>query len=570
MRLLADGTFIVTDIETTGLSPEKNRITEVACVIVRGGEIIAEHQSLVNPEQAIPLAIQQMTGISNVMAFAAPKGGEIFPEIRRWIPDDAVFVAHNVSFDFNFLQSSFRRHGVAEMRQEKLCTARLARRILPARKSWALNHLAAHFGIKINGRHRAMGDAMATARALIDMLDILQDEYSCETVEDVLTVQYRTMGAFGKELPKNVRALEPTLSAMPSAPGVYRMIDTRGGVLYIGKAKSLRDRVGSYFRQGAAHTRKIAEMVGRVRKIEIEETGSELGALLLESRLIKEYQPKYNTMQKRYRRYAFLRIDKNDPFPRVGFSLEIEPDGAEYFGPFRNRGAVESMIETINQAFGLRECDGPIVPNENMIPCFYYQIKRCGAPCAALQSREQYGVEVERVRNFLSGAESGIITLLEQRMQAHAERLEFEAAGELRDRIGELRRIFRREERIADSINNNNVIIVLPAAEQGKREIFLVRFGRLVAQVVVGSRTPAVKLRTLVERHYFDGSAAPSHCRKEEIDEIKIIASYLHLHRDSGTFIYVEPEDDATAVVEKIVRGMSRAGRQVSQEEAEQ
>lgn len=552
IRSLADATFIVSDVETTGLSPDRNRITEVACVAVRGGEIVEERQSLVNPEQAIPLAIQQMTGITNAMVFAAPKGGEIFPDIRTWFPDDAVFVAHNVMFDFNFLQSSFLRHGVQGMGHGKLCTARLARRILPPQKSWALQHLAAYFGIKIKGRHRALGDAHATARALIEMLDILQEEYSCETVEDVLTIQYRTMGAFGHELPKHVKKLEPVLGSMPQTPGVYRMIDTRGQVLYIGKAKNLRDRVGSYFRHGSAHTKKIAEMVRRVRDIEIEETGSELGALLRESQLIKNYQPKYNTAQKRYRRYAFLRIDRSELFPRVGFSLEIEPDGAEYFGPFRNRNAVEAMIETVNQAFGLRECEGPIMPDESAVPCMYHQIKRCGAPCAGLQTVQEYGIEVDRVRSFLSGAESGIISILENRMNILAERLEFEAAAEIRDRIEELRRIFRREERIADSINSNNVIIVLPAVERGKREIFLVRFGRLAAQVVLDTQATETGLRELVQRHYYDGASAPSHCRKEEIDEIRIIASYLHLHRGTGKFIYVEPGDKLERVVKRV------------------
>lgn len=552
IRSLADATFIVSDVETTGLSPDRNRITEVACVAVRGGEIVEERQSLVNPEQAIPVAIQQMTGITNAMVFAAPKGGEIFPEIRTWFPDDAVFVAHNVMFDFNFLNNSFLRYGQQGMGHGKLCTARLARRILPAQKSWALQHLAAYFGIKIKGRHRALGDAHATARALIELLDILQEEHACETVEDVLTIQYRTMGAFGHELPKHIQKLEPVLGAMPPTPGVYRMIDTRGQVLYIGKAKNLRERVGSYFRHGAAHTKKITEMVRRVRDVEIEETGSELGALLRESHLIKHHQPKYNTAQKRYRRYAFLRIDRSELFPRVGFSLEIEPDGAEYFGPFRNRNAVEAMIETVNQAFGLRECEGPITPDDATVPCMYHQIKRCGAPCAGLQSVQDYGIEVDRVRSFLSGSESGIIGILENRMNMLAERLEFESAAEIRDRIEELRRIFRREERIADSINTNNVIIVLPAAERGKREIFLVRFGRLAAQVVVSAQSTETGLRELVERHYFDGACAPSQCRKEEIDEIRIIASYLHLHRDTGKFIYVETGDKLGQVVKRV------------------
>jgi DNA polymerase-3 subunit epsilon len=554
---LAEATFLVIDVETTGLSAEKNRITEIACVLVRGGEIVDEKRTLVNPEQAIPVAIQQMTGITNAMAFAAPKGDAVFPEIRAWIPDDAIFTAHNVAFDFGFLQSSFHRHGVREMHHAKLCTARLARRILPKQRSWALQHLAAYFGIKVQGRHRALGDAHATAKALIEMLDILQEEFACETVEDALSLQYRTMGAF-KEMPRNIRALEPTLAALPHAPGVYRMLDTRGEVLYIGKAKSLRERVTSYFRHGTAHTKKIAEMVRRVRKIEIEETGSELGALLRESYLIKEYQPKYNTLQKRYRRYAFLRLDTNDAFPTVDFSLEIEPDGAEYFGPFRNRSSVESLIETINQAFGLRECAGALDPDERIIPCFYHQIKRCGAPCAMVQTRDQYAVEVERVRGFLSGAETGIINILEERMTRHAEALEFESAAELRNRVTELRRIFKREERVADSVNNNNVIIVLPAPQRGEREIFMVRFGRLAAQVVVGSRTPAVKIRKLVEKHFFDGAVAPDHCRKEEIDEIRIIACYLHQNRETGRFIYVEDGEDVENVVARVVAEVER------------
>lgn len=552
MLNLSDATFIVTDVETTGLSPERNRITEVACVLVKAGEIVDERAMLVNPEQAIPTAIQQMTGITNAMVFPAPKGAEAFPEIRSWMPEDGVFTAHNVAFDFNFLQNSFRRHRVPELATRKLCTARLARRVLPPQKSWALGHLAAYFGIKIRGRHRALGDAMATAKALIELLDILQDERACETVEDVLSIQYRTMDEF-KDPPKNVKALLPALGVLPARPGVYRMIDTRGTILYVGKAKSLRDRVNSYFRAGTVHTRKIEEMVRRVRKVEIEETGSELGALLLESRLIKELQPKYNTLQKRYRRYAFLKIDPVDPFPRVESAAEIEPDGAEYFGPFRTRSDVEAMIDTLNHAFGLRECHGALKPNVLTVPCFYHQIHRCGAPCAGLQSPEEYAGEVAKVRKFLSGSDEGIISILEQRMTQHAEALEFEAAAEVRNRIEDLRRIFKREERIADSVNNNNVIIILPAARRGEQEIFFVRFGRLAAQVVVGAEVPEETLRELVAQHYDGGDTAPAHCRREEIDEIRIIACYLHQNRGSSTFIYLNPGEPTAKVVDRML-----------------
>ena len=132
MSSLADATFVVVDIETTGLSPEKNRITEVACVLVRGGEIVGEQRTLVNPEQFIPHAIQKMTGITSAMAFAAPKGGEIFPEIRGWLPDDAIFVAHNVNFDYGFIAYEYERLE-RRFRFPKLCTCAGMRRRYPDR-----------------------------------------------------------------------------------------------------------------------------------------------------------------------------------------------------------------------------------------------------------------------------------------------------------------------------------------------------------------------------------------------------------------------------------------------------
>src|SRR5207248_619148 len=130
-------------------------------------------------------------------------------------------------------------------------------------------------------------------------------------------------------------------SALPSTPGVYRMYDRRHELLYVGKAKNIRERVGSYFRTGAEHPTKIRELVRRVRTIEHEETGSELGALLLESRQIKANQPRYNTLQKRIRRFPFVRIDTRELFPRVEIAMEIEADGAEYFGPFNGRDAAQ-------------------------------------------------------------------------------------------------------------------------------------------------------------------------------------------------------------------------------------
>jgi DNA polymerase-3 subunit epsilon len=558
MLPLSDATFVITDIETTGLSPERDRMIEVACVELQGSEIVSEERTLINPERYIPQSIVQLTGISTAMVLGAPKESEILPTVRGWLGNDAVFTAHNITFDNNFLHTAFQRHGLSALTQPKLCTLRLARRVLPKHKGYSLGDLAVYFGIRVQGRHSALGDAQATAQLLIRLIELIQEEHDCETVDDLLGFQYKTMGAF-KKTPQNVQSLAPVLSALPHRPGVYRMIDKHNEILYIGKAKDLRSRVGSYFRPGAEHTPKIVEMVKRVRRIETEETGSELGALLLESRLIKEHQPKYNTLQKRYRRYAFLRLTTQDDFPRTELALEVEPDGNEYFGPFSNRDAVGMVIDAIDRAFRLRECTDQLVPNENITPCFYHQIKRCDAPCARLQTIEQYRAEVAEVRMFLSGSEEGIISRLQAQMMEHAEKLEFEEAAVLRNRLYDLRRIFVRQQRITESINTNNVLILLPSVNPQQRELFMIRYGRLARHLVIGKRFPEKTVRHLVERIYFDGSGAPPHFRKPEIDEVKIIAGYLHQRKDEGTFVYVSAGDTVEDVVGRV------AGRSVKE-----
>ena len=175
MILLKDATFTVTDVETTGRSPSQHRITEVAVVCVADGEIVDERSSLVNPEQYIPHEIQEMTGITNAMVLSSPKGKDAFREIRRWYTADSLFTAHNARFDFNFLNQSFVRYRVKELEPETLCTLRLARRLLPGKRGFALGKLASYLGVKIRDRHRAMGDAYATAKILMILLEIAEE-----------------------------------------------------------------------------------------------------------------------------------------------------------------------------------------------------------------------------------------------------------------------------------------------------------------------------------------------------------------------------------------------------------
>lgn len=551
MTPLRDATFLITDVETTGRSAAQNRITEVGCVWVADGEIVDERSTLVNAGQFVPREIQELTGITNAMLIDAPKADQIFPDIRRWFGADTIFTAHNAKFDFNFLQQSFNRHGLQGLDPTTLCTLRLSRRLLPSHRGFSLGRLAAYFGVRVRNRHRALGDAYATAKILITLLEMAEEDHGCETVEELLRLQYRPTAAF-RSTPAKASPVVPTVRELPSVPGVYRMLGRGDELLYVGKAKNLRDRVGSYFRPGADHTPKVRELVRRIKRVEIEETGSELGALLLESRLIKEYKPKYNTAGKRLRRYGFIRLDIHDPFPRVEFSAEILPDGAEYYGPFRNRDAVNMLLETIDRVFRLRECKEAIEPNEETVPCFYHQIHRCTAPCACRQTMMEYRDEVERVRNALSGSEEGIIGMLTRKMEEHAVNLEFEAAAELRDRVAELRRVFVWKRRVAESVNTNNMLILLPSPAQDARELFLVRFGRLARQAVVGKRFPEKTLRRHVEAVYFGGETVPPKFDRIEIDEIRIIAGYLRRRGDEGTVIHVRSNDTVETVMDRL------------------
>jgi DNA polymerase-3 subunit epsilon len=542
--------FLVVDVETTGPSGKDNRITEIACVVVRDGEIIEEFSSLVNPHQHIPAMISQITGINNAMVFNAPETDEVMRRLRPLFSQPyAVFVAHNVGFDWSFVSQSFERSGLPNMDIPRLCTYKMSKRLFPKRVKLNLGALSSYFDISIKNRHRAHGDAFATAQVLVRMLDILHEQFNVQTMEELLSFQNKRLENFKKPV-KSVQALQERVRSIPEEPGVYYFRDDKENLLYIGKAKSLRTRVNSYFLASAQHTPKIKELVKQVRDIQWTTTGTELSALLLESHEIKAHTPRYNTLIKKYRRYPFLRLGApmtarrndgtfSDTLPRLDMCFEIEDDGAEYFGPFGSRGSAEAIVEMVNRTFKVRKCSEPLQPHEGFSPCFYYQIQQCKAPCALLQTADEYLLEVDSVRKFLSGEQVGIVAALKHAMQESSERLEFEDAALLRNRMKELERVFFRQRQISSSINNNNVIIVIPTDEHDKKvEVFCIQHGRLKFQRLVGKKLPLKELARYIEQIYASSSTAPAHCRKEEIDEIRIIASWVYQHRKDGLFLY--------------------------------
>lgn len=550
-RVISESTFTIVDLETTGLSAKSSRITEVACVVVRSGAIIAENATLVNPGQFIPQAIQQMTGITNAMVAVAPKEDEIFPIVREWIDPHSIFTAHNAHFDHSFLQESFGRHAIPLLADKTLCTVRLARRLMPYHKGFSLAKVTASLGIRIKDRHRALGDARATAQLLLHLLAVARDECGIESIDELLKLQNRPIGRLHPVAPR-LQSLSESVRSFPSAPGIYKMIGRGEALLYVGKAKNLRERVGSYFRAGADHLPKIRELVTKVKRVEYEPTGSELAAILLEAKLIHEHQPKYNTAGKRLRRYGFLRLDLTSPFPTLDIAAEVVPDGAEYYGPFRNRDEAELLQETLGKLLPIRKCSDEAFHQHRAAPCLYHQMGWCGGMCAGLMSAEEYRAVITSVRELLRGGEEGVIGRLRERMDAHARDLEFEDAGFFRDRIRELQRIFVWKRDFAESINTNNLMILLPSAVAGSLDLFMIRFGQLAHRLQINSRFPERTLLSQIDSVFMRQSGRAPHLSRIDVDEIRRVAAYLRSRVSEGEIIRVEEGIAA----DELVRGV--------------
>lgn len=276
--------FAIVDIETTGGSPAMGGITEIAVVIHDGNQILESFETLINPETGIPTYITGLTGIDNAMVRHAPTFAEVADDLLELF-EDKVFVAHNVNFDYGFIRESFLRAGKTYA-PKKLCTVRLSRKIFPKLRSYSLGRLCESRGIPILARHRAMGDAKATA--------ILFDQMIKESAEVIFQALNKNSG-YGF-LPPNFS--NQKFDAIPEACGVYYMVDDKGKVIYVGKAINIRERFKNHFSGNSLPSLKNA-LKAEVFDLKWELTGTEFFALLFETIEIKRLWPKYNSALKR-------------------------------------------------------------------------------------------------------------------------------------------------------------------------------------------------------------------------------------------------------------------------------
>ncbi|MFL5659621.1 MAG: exonuclease domain-containing protein [Ktedonobacteraceae bacterium] len=558
--------FVVLDTETTGLRPGPDRVIEIAGIRLRGGEVIDSFQSLVNPNRRLPPFIVQFTGITQEMVAGAPRAEQVFPDFLQFI-EGAIIVGHNVGFDIGFLSYEAQLLGYA-FPIDGLDSIPLARRFLPGLRRFKLDVVAGHLKIPAANRHRALGDAKVTAAIFMKLLNLAQQQdihtlgnlrlrlqlpvaWSGDITDTSLSKQVEYFRADGKLSSKSA-APRPTGSLLlnpawkrefPNKPGVYLMKDASGQVIYVGKAKCLKDRLASYYSHPLGYTRKMDGLLQNVKEIETIVLGSELEALLVESQLIKQLQPTYNVQLRNYDLYPFIKIDVQHPFARVYSTKEVAPDGARYFGPFRSRHIVDLTIELIQKVFPVRTCTRSLPPQAKPSePCLRLHLDRCPGPCRGGVDPLEYARVIEQVCAFLGGEREDLLDRLRRQMLEAAQQLNFERAAWLRDTIRSADEVLIGQRLITGAVEANNLFIVYPSAKEDHNELFLIRHGRLVEQRCIPHELEP--MQTAVHELLAIATTLgdpPSIVGKAEVDQINIISRWIHRHSDDRAFFPLQP-----------------------------
>ncbi|MGI9532483.1 exonuclease domain-containing protein [Lutimonas sp.] len=373
--------YAIIDVETTGMGIHGNRITEIAILLHDGQKVIDEYESLVNPECSIPHSITRLTGIHDYMVEDAPKFYEIAKKVIQ-MTTDCIFVAHNVNFDYNVIHKEFADLGFP-FRRKKLCTVRLARKLIPGLPSYSLGKLCTSVGIPLNDRHRAMGDTRATT-ILFDKLLTLDTDGA---VFDSFLKPGSRQATLPPGLPKSV------FDQLPERTGVYYFRDQKDEIIYIGKAINIKKRVLSHFYD--KKNREVA-MCQQTVNLTFEETGSELVALLLESAEIKHHYPMYNRAQRRNNEGfgVFSYEDRSGLMHLAWNSLKNVP---QPITKFYNTTETRRFMELVCEKFEL--CPKYCHLQSNVNSCFHYQIKKCKGIC---RGEEQVSSYNERVRQAVA------------------------------------------------------------------------------------------------------------------------------------------------------------------------
>jgi excinuclease ABC subunit C len=361
---------------------------------------------------------------------------------------------------------------------------------------------------------------------------------------------------------RRTERIEAQLKAIPAKPGVYLFRGSDDGVLYVGRAKSLRARVRSYFRGGDARL-GLEKLTDRVERIEVILTSTEVEAYHLEQNLIRRHRPPFNVRLRDDKSYPYIAVTVEDEFPRVMFTRERHRRGVVYFGPYANAKKVRETLDVLNRVFPYRPCEGPQPGRHSGIPCLDYHIERCLAPCVGYVSKEDYGEIIDDVIEFLSGETRPILRELEAKMQAAAERQEFEAAARYRNRLSSVRHLAERQAADKRAIGTVDVIGIAVSSECAAVQVFPLRGGRLTdrhsffLENVAGQDVPALLDAFCLEYYASAPSVPPLIVVPSDVGPMKALAEFLSELR--GSAVEIRPAQ----------RGEKRRLQELAQQNAE-
>lgn len=467
---LLETTFCVVDLETTGGSPTEGRITEIGAVKVRGGEVLGEFRTFVDPEQPIPPFITVLTGITQRMVEDAPREAAAVPMLLDFLAD-SVFVAHNAPYDSNFLKAACARLGLSWPNPHTIDTARLARSVLT--RDEVRNHklatLAQFFRTEVRPTHRALDDARATVDVLHGLLERLG-------AVGVLTLEELT--ASMRKVPHQRRDKRHLADRLPEAAGVYTFRDAEGRPLYVGVSHDIRRRVRTYFTSSEQRPR-MTEMVGIAQEVTAIVCATDLEARIRELRLIAQWKPPYNRRSRHPERTVWLKLT-GEAFPRLSVVRAVADDeaaGRVYAGPFASRTDALEAAAAITEATGLRACTQRLRAGHRGQECVLAQIGRCSAPCTGEVTPQDYEPVTTLAREVLLGSTAHAERAVAARMSRLAAQERFEQAATWRNRLdAALRGIHSAAELRAFGQLRQ---IVAARSRPGGWDIHVIRHGRL-------------------------------------------------------------------------------------------
>lgn len=385
--------YAIIDVETTGGRPKESKITEIAIFIHDGKEVVDSLCTLINPEMEIPEFIVRLTGISDAMVANAPKFFEVAKQIVE-ITEGCVFVAHNVGFDYSMIRGEFRSLGF-DYRRDQLCTVRSSRYILPGYDSYSLGKLCRALGIQVENRHRATGDALATTKLFDILLQKTEGNLSGFVQGEIDT----------KDLNPNLDL--NSIDDLPEKTGVYKLFDEDNQLIYIGKSKSIKKRVEQHLSNYKAN--KNGEMRKEICRAEFILTGSELIALLLESKLIKQHRPKYNRMlrKSRFSHGLFKYTDQNGYIclhvKSMSKALDIP------LTSFASAAEGAKILHAITDKYEL--CQKLNGLYKSTTSCFRFQTKECKGACIKAETAEHYNARVNMALEKMEFAHDNFIII---------------------------------------------------------------------------------------------------------------------------------------------------------------